>query len=354
MANNLLHSLLEQCNILLNGVRITHSVELYYYRAYLETLLSYGNEAAESHLTNAFWYSDTGDMGVCDPNPEVTGNTNRGFLARWERQKAGKEVEIVGRLHTDICNVPILLLPGVRMQIKLTKAKREIHVHSKDADSNAVFRILDAQLLLKRVRPNPAYLIAQNSAIQAGAIERYNMSRVEIKTFTYAKGLQLLFIDNAILVPIPKSLLFVMIDNGVFLGFLTTNPFKFQHFDMTYFTLYVKGRQIPTGGLHLDTAREKGSVMAYRTFFDGSGIGHSNSGLQISHASFVNGYFMLFFDLTPDQGTSESHTSHPDNGNIRILAWFCKALPLATTCLLYCEYDGCVRVDSSRTVTTDF
>ena len=115
---------------------------------------------------------------------------------------------------------------------------------------------------------------------------------------------------------------------------------------MTYFTLYVNGGQIPSGGLHVDTAHEKGSVMAYRTLFEGSGIRHSNSGLQISHASFVNGYFMLLFDLTPRQGASEGHTSHPDSGNIRIEARFSKALPLATTYLLYMEYDGCIRIDS--------
>ena len=151
---------------------------------------------------------------------------------------------MVGRLHTDICNVPTHLLPGVRMQIKLTKAKREIYVRSKDADSKAVFKILDSQILVKRVRRNPAYLIAHNTPLKARAIARYNMTRVELKTFTYAKVLQSLSIDNAILGPIPKRLLFVMVDNGVFLGSLTTNPFKFQHLDMTYFTLYVYGRQI--------------------------------------------------------------------------------------------------------------
>jgi hypothetical protein len=33
---------------------------------------------------------------------------------------------------------------------------------------------------------------------------------------------------------------------------------------------------------------------------------------------FINGYFMLLFDITPDKGASEGHTTHPDNGNIRI------------------------------------
>ena len=82
--------------------------------------------------------------------------------------------------------------------------------------------------MVKLVRPNPAYLLAHNTALQAGAIARYNMTSVELKAFTFAKGLQSLSIDNAILGPIPKSLLFVLLDNGDFLGSLATNPFKFD------------------------------------------------------------------------------------------------------------------------------
>ena len=58
--------------------------------------------------------------------------------------------------------------------------------------------------------------------------------------------------------------------------------------------------------------------MAYKTLFEGTGIRHSNAGLQISHAKYVSGYFMLLFDLTPDHVASEGHTSHPDSSNIRI------------------------------------
>ena len=65
VVNNSLHSLFEQCNLSLNGVTITHAAELYHYRAFLETLLTYGREATSSHLTKAFWYRETGDMGTC-------------------------------------------------------------------------------------------------------------------------------------------------------------------------------------------------------------------------------------------------------------------------------------------------
>jgi hypothetical protein len=40
----------------------------------------------------------------------------------------------------------------------------------------------------------------------------------------------------------------------------------------------------------------------------------------------VNGYFMLFFDLTLDLAASEGHTSDPVNGHIRLELKFGKSL----------------------------
>ena len=82
------------------------------------------------------------------------------------------------------------------------------------------------------------------------------MTRVELKTFTYAKGLQSLSIHNAILGPIPKRLLFVMVDNGES-RLPDYKPFQVPALQYDLFTLYVNGKQIPSAGLHLDTTREK-------------------------------------------------------------------------------------------------
>ena len=79
---------------------------------------------------------------------------------------------------------------------------------------------------------------------------------VELKTFTFSKGSQSLYIDNAILGHIPKRLLFTMIDNKDFLGSLDTNPFEFLHYDMGSFSLYVNSKQIPNRGVHMNTGRE--------------------------------------------------------------------------------------------------
>ena len=98
---------------------------------------------------------------------------------------------------------------------------------------------------------------------------------------------------------------------------------------------------------------EKTSVMGYRTLFEGSGIHHSNAGLQITRDNNIVGYFMLLFYLTPDLSASEGNTSHMISGNIMLEFKFRKALPDSITCLLYLEYIS-IRVESFRNVSTDF
>jgi hypothetical protein len=68
---------------------------------------------------------------------------------------------------------------------------------------------------------------------------------------------------------------------------------------------------------------------------------------------YINGYFMILYDLTLDQ-TASRHTSPVDNGNIRNEFTFKEAFKQSVTCLLYLEYDNFVRIHSLRKITTDF
>ena len=99
VTNNFLHSLFSQCSFSLNGVTITQATILYNYRSYFET------------LTNALWYLDNGDLLPSDPT--AANKKNKGFITRWNRIKQSKEVQLYGRIHSDICNVPLYLIPGV-------------------------------------------------------------------------------------------------------------------------------------------------------------------------------------------------------------------------------------------------
>jgi len=59
----------------------------------------------------------------------------------------------------------------------------------------------------------------------------------------------------------------------------------------------------------MNTGHEKTTIMGYGTIFEGSGVHHSDTGLQITHDMFIDGCFMFLFDLTPDLRASDGHTS---------------------------------------------
>ena len=295
---------------------MTPAADYYNYRAYLETLLSYGSDATASHLTNSLWYLDNGDLLPCDPSAESIKNV--GFYTRWKRVNKSQEIQIYGRLHSDICNVPRFLPPGVRIQIRLTKAKSSFYLMNKDPESKVVFKFLDAQLLVNLVRSSPSILVAHEKALSHNVVARYNVMRVELKTFTFSGVSQSLSIDNAVLGLLPKRVLFTMVKNTDFLGSMATNPYNLRHYDIIYFALHVNSRQIPTEGLSLDMDHENSFVMGYRTLFEAADIHHSNSGLNINTYMYRHVYFMLLFELTPDRAASEGHASQPDNGNIRV------------------------------------
>jgi len=87
VTKNLLHSLFSQFTVVLNGTTVTQSSENYNYLSYLESLLTYGTDAAATHLTNAYWNHDTSEMLPCDPTSgTVTAVTNRVFIARLEKR----------------------------------------------------------------------------------------------------------------------------------------------------------------------------------------------------------------------------------------------------------------------------
>ena len=76
--NLFLHSLFQQVDVSQNDVKFSQSAGTYAYRAYIESLLSYGPQAKTSQLTAALYYKDTaGNMDR--PNPEHANAAERKY-----------------------------------------------------------------------------------------------------------------------------------------------------------------------------------------------------------------------------------------------------------------------------------
>jgi len=157
------------------------------------------------HISLTLWYLDNGDMNSCDPMAEThTSATNDGFIALWSRLSGIRDVQFFGRLHTDLCNVPLFLLPKVQLQMKMTKVRPSFYMMNKYADTKTTFKFLDAYLMVS-VQPNPLILTAHETALALGALARYNRTSVVLKTFTFSVGSKSRSIENAVLAPSPNA-----------------------------------------------------------------------------------------------------------------------------------------------------
>lgn len=194
--NNWLHSMFSQVDVYLNQKCVTPPTNCYNYRAYIENLLNYSNEAKKSHLSSGLWVDDTaGHMND-------TGATNVGFTKRRTLSVNNSIVDLYGPLHCDLFNVDKYLINGVEMSIKLQRANNEFHLMGV-ANSNATFEIVDAVLYARKVKINPSVLLAHHKALTV-ATAKYPITRVDIKTITIPANTQSRTLDNVYIGSLPK------------------------------------------------------------------------------------------------------------------------------------------------------
>ena len=94
--NLFLHSLFQLVDVSLNDVQVSQSAGTYAYRAYIESLLSYGPQTKTSQLTAALHYTDTaGNMDRPNPDHANAGETNYGLQKRAAFTDRGATVDMI-------------------------------------------------------------------------------------------------------------------------------------------------------------------------------------------------------------------------------------------------------------------
>lgn len=319
----------------------------YAYRAHIETLLNYGTDAKESHLTSDLWYSDTsGSMDNCEEE-------NSGLKCRRVFSENSKSVDMVGHLHVDLFNQDKFLLNGVELRLRLVRSRDTFCIMSKT--EKCKIDIEEANLLIRRNKINPTVLLAHTKTLESGTA-KYPITRVEVKAITIPTGIQGKTLDNIFLGQLPKRIIVGIVSNKAFSGDLKTNPFNFHHYNANFFSLYVDGMQIPSKPLQPSYAEtNETSVMAYHSLFTGTGIHFMNMGTDISRSEYAEGYCLMAFDLTPDLSANiATHWNLIRHGSLRVELGFAQAPTETVNCIVYAEFDNVIEIDKNRNVTVDY
>jgi hypothetical protein len=158
----------------------------YPYRAYIETLLSYGPPAKESHLTASLYFKD--DAGKMDKlNPKAEGADRHNGLANRAAYTSGSnEMDIIGRIHSVIFSKEQYMLNEVNTRIKLTRSK-DAFCLMVTGDQAYKAQITSAALVICKVKISSSVYLAHAKALENG-MAKYPIHRDICKTFTVSAG----------------------------------------------------------------------------------------------------------------------------------------------------------------------
>jgi hypothetical protein len=340
-----LQSLFSQVDIKLNDTLITQSTNTYPYRAYLETLLSYGEDAKVSHLTASLFYKDTANHFE-----DVAGDENAGFVTRKAFTAASRHVDMMGRIHADLFFQDRYLINGVDMKIRLVRSKDSFALMAPGADAYKV-KITDASLFVRKVKLNSAVQLAHIKALENTNV-KYPIRRVETKVFSVPRGNLAYIQENLFLGQLPKRIVIGLVDSDAFNGLYAKNPFNFKNYGINFFALYVDGHQLPAKPYTPNFERNR-YMRSYIGLFVGSGKMNHDEGNSISRLEYAGGYTLFAFDLTPDMSEA-GHFNLIKTGNIRLEIHFSAALDQTINCLAYAEYDSVLEIDKHRSILFDY
>ena len=346
-ANLFLHSLFSQVDISLNGTQVTTSTNTYPYRAMIETLLSYGDDAKKSQLTSALYYADEPDrMDAVDFD---AGTRNSGLYTRSRLTVQSHVVDMMGRIHADMFFQDRYLVNEVHVKIKLIRSRNAFCLMSADEFK---VKIDSAIMFVRKVKLSPSVFLAHAKALE-NSTAKYPIRRAVCKTITIPTGFRDVSHEKLFSGQLPTRLVIGLVRNDAFNGTFARNPFNFQHFNLMEISVYSDGQQ-QYGIKPLTTDFTNNLyVRAYNTLFSGTGKVFKDEGNALDRTAFSKGYALYAFDLTPDLG-EDDHFNLSKQGSVRLVLKFREALTQNVTVIAYAEFQNVVEIDRNRNVIYDF
>lgn len=335
-----MHSIFKQVDLYINGKSITHAPQEYNYKAYLEALLGFCDDAKKSYLTASLWMSDS--------------ERNKEIRPLSDTSPIGKTFDMYGRLHLDLTFQERLLIGGCELRIMLTRDNPQFYFQTGDG-VKPTLEIQESILYVHKTKATPALLAAHTRAHSINPVV-YPISRNEIVLHNLSQGFIDATMDNVIRGQMPRRIFVSLVPQSTLRGNYRKNPYQFDHFDICYFAAFVDGVQYPSqpftpnfsSGLY---ARE------FVSLYTALNQNNTDSFASITKKDFGKGNTIFAVNFAPDLSSGPGavgHVSPIHYGFLRLHIKFAKALTESVNVIMYVEYDNVIEIHETRQVTTSY
>lgn len=339
VVNLLPQTLFKQVECELNGTQVCDlSTPTYAYKAYMETLLSYGEAAKTSHLTCSMFEKDT---AAASDTWDNDGSKKRHALVK------GKKVYFSNIVHSDVLQCHRYLLPRTDVRLKFIRNADNFSTFGS-TQSKAKIKVHSLRLAVRKIKIDPQVrTLHENTLKTMPAI--YPVTQSKIKTRLIAQGVSSVDLPSILYGNLPRNVVIGFVESRSFDGDGRKNPFNFQHFDINNFNLRINGVPVVPTPFQPDFASGD-CVREYRWFLDNCGISHENESNFISLEEFKNGSTFFAFDLTPDLCNS-FHQHKTRSGSMDLNVGFKNPTAQSIQMIVFGSYNQALLIDHERNIS---
>lgn len=209
---------------------------------------------------------------------------------------------------------------------------------------NNNYKVLIKELTLttRKVEANSLILNAHLRSLQTDSV-KYPVAQSKIKTYTVHAGQAQATLSGVFLGKLPRSCIVGFVAANGFNGVITSNPYLFKHFDLSYLSLIVNGYPVPTRPFQPNFANGN-CIREYRHFLDNIGVSHENTGIDITFQDFINNTTLFPFDIGSPDLCNNYHNHIEQSGCANLELRFHNILPENIVVLIYATYNEYVKI----------
>ncbi|XP_078364067.1 uncharacterized protein F54H12.2-like [Oculina patagonica] len=371
---NLAHSLIKQVTVNLNGVLISHQTDTYAYKAFLETLLNYDKQEAETILKPQGWYQaiDFPEQWTAN-NIDTTSNTGAGHtdyqaltanhksaLALAKAEKAnyveGKEHCLIFQPHHEAFQMGKVLVPDVEIKIRFFFNSADFFMNGvaergrlDQDDIKITFHLCQLRL------SDSIYKELSVTRHNKRQLASYPVVRSEIRVFSHPANILEFDEGNLFHGKVPDRLIVGLLHNKAFNGTVDYHPFAFQKFGVKSIRQSVRREEYPYETLELNYNNGDKDLAGYFRFLQASGAWGKKQPSMIAFSEWGHrkNCTLFMFDNVAN-GLADSPNLNPrQEGDVRIIIQFGAPTDHVINVVMYAEFENTLEVDPNGAVLYD-
>lgn len=334
------------------------------YKAYLETLLSYGVDATNSHLRAGLWLTDTpgsfnavehtpfSNAAVADGAPNLADHpnavycNNKAYVARGRWIRNSRLCQVMLPIPADIMQSDSLLPPDLKVKISFHRASPRNYMLATAAHGTArsyKIKISQFKLYFTHITLSDALakLHTKQSLTRSPTL---HFKQTHIKSMLIHGETNKAVLADVFEGVMPTSVQVVLVDTQAISGEYHLNPFLFHHYNMSMISLRMNNNVIPIEPYETDFAGGR-FIRIYRKLHDSTGIGIGNCGSMVDMNLFAGGATIAAFDLTPDC-CNGYHKHVPIVSTLSVEIKFAVRTPHSITALVFGTFDASFKIPS--------